>query len=585
MSTKNSHAALDKPTDSSQGAKAYIRGVLAGEVVVGRLVRLAVERHRRDLGDGHLRGLVFSEAKGARAIRFFGFLRHSKGEWGRGGGQPFALSPWQAFILWCLFGWRRVDGTRRFRVAYHEVARKNGKSTFAAGVGLYLFDADGEPGAEVYTAATKRDQARIVHAEAVRMVKKSPPLRKRITVFKDNLHVTGTASKFEPLGADADTMDGLNVHGAIVDELHQHKTRGVWDALDTATGARTQSLIFAITTAGFNQASVCWEVREYAVRVLESINATEQEPFRDDSFFAFIATIDEGDDWRDENVWAKANPNLGVSVKIDDLRRKANVAGKMTSALNSFLTKHLNFWTRQKTLWLKMDRWDLPANSAAFIKNEHAGRSCTAGLDLAKTADITALVLVFANDDGTYDVLPHFWMPRERAQERTDAGEFNYLSCEASGHLTLTESPVTDYAFIRKHIVDLWGKHDIQFLAYDPWNASHLIGQLEDEDGIPVDKLTKFDQNIKNYNEPSKFLETLVVEGKLRHGGHPVLRWMAGNVTVKTDPNGNIRPVKPEHMDPKKIDGIVALIMALGQVIFQPADRESVYEDRGIRTL
>lgn len=554
-----------RPPEPADLPKGYIDGVLSGKILVGRLVRLAVQRHVADLKDAAARGLHFDEAAGARAIRFFSFLRHSKGEWGRGGGQPFELSPWQAFILWCVFGWKRADGTRRYRVAYVEIARKNGKSTFAAGIGLYLLDADGEPGAEVYTAATKLSQARIVHADATRMVRKSPPLKRRVRIYKDNLHVESTASKFEPLCADGDSMDGLNVHGAIVDELHQHKTRAVWDALDTATGARRQPLIFAITTAGFNQQSICWEVREYAVRVLES--QPDDPGVHDDSVFAFIATLDGGDDWRDESVWAKANPNLGVSVKLDDLRRKALIAQQQSGALNSFLTKHMDVWTRQKTLWLKMDKWDQPANSSPFVQGELLGRRCTAGLDLAKTGDLTALVLAFENEDGSFEILPHFWMPEERAEERSKAGQFDYLGCARRGLITLTAGDSTDYRFVRQRIVELWGQYDIASLAFDPWNARHLVTELIEEDGLPHESIVEFGQTIKNLNEPSQYLETLTNAGKLHHGGNPVLRWMAANVSVKTDPSGNIRPVKPDHLDPKKIDGIVALIMALGRAI------------------
>ena len=282
-------------------ARAYIDDVLKGRIVAGRLVRLAVERHQRDLKTAKDRGLRFDPKAAKRVLDFFGRLRHSKGEWA---GQPFVLAPWQAFILWVVFGWMRADGSRRFRTAYHEVSRKNGKSTLAAGVGLYLFAADQEAGAEVYTAATKRDQARIVHSEAVRMVASSPGLSRFITTFKDNLSLLRTGSKYEPLGADADTMDGLNISGAIIDELHAHPTRKVWDVIETGTGARRQPLLFAITTAGFDRHSVCWEQHDYGVKVLEGV-------IEDDTFFAYIAALDPEDDWQDASVWIKANPNLG----------------------------------------------------------------------------------------------------------------------------------------------------------------------------------------------------------------------------------------------------------------------------------
>ncbi len=328
----------------------YAEQVIKGKIPAGELVILACERHLRDLKTAKMRGLYFSEAAADHAIDFFRFLRHSKGEWA---GCELALESWQRFIVGSLFGWFGADGTRRFRTAYDEVPRKNGKSTLAAGIALYLFAADGEPGPEVYSAATKRAQARIVWNEAASMVKASPFLQKRIGVYpgKGNMTITANRAMFEPLGADADTLDGLNIHGAIVDELHAHKKRGMWDVLETATGSRRQSLIFGITTAGFDRNSICWEQREYAERVLRNV-------IEDDTYFAYIATIDPGDDWQDEQTWAKANPNLGISVKINDLRRKALKAKEMPAAQNAFMRLHLNIWTSQYARWMSMDVWD-----------------------------------------------------------------------------------------------------------------------------------------------------------------------------------------------------------------------------------
>jgi phage terminase large subunit-like protein len=286
-------------------AEQYCEDVLGGRVVANRWVRLACERHRRDLVEGAGRGLWFDQTAARVAVAFFGLLQHSKGEWA---GTAVRLEPWQQFHLSLLFGWKRADGLRRFRTFYLEVARKNGKTTEAAGVGLFLLTADGEAGAEVYAAATKRDQARILHSEASRMVLSSRPLAQAVTKYRDNLHVKGTASKFEPLGRDADSLDGLNVHGAIVDELHAHTNRDLWDVLDTATGARRQPIMFAITTAGYNRQSLCYEMHEYTKKVLGG-------EVVDDSFLGLIYAIDEGDDWQDERVWVKANPNLGGEQK------------------------------------------------------------------------------------------------------------------------------------------------------------------------------------------------------------------------------------------------------------------------------
>src|SRR5690606_33938454 len=311
------------------------------------------------------------------------------------------LQPWQQFRIGAVFGWMREDpetgeASRRFRTAYNEVARKNGKSTEAAGIGLYMLDADGEPGAEVYSAATRRDQARIVWDEAARMVERSPALRKRVNVLRGrgNMHILETHSKFEPLGADVDGLDGLNIHCAIVDELHAHRTREVWDVLETATGARRQSLIWAITTAGFDREGICYELRDYSVQVLEGA-------IQDDTWFAYIATIDEGDDPFDEAVWVKANPNLGLSVKLDDMHRLALKAKTVPTALNNFLTKRLNVWTQQATRWIDPDLWVENAGvvPAKELEEKLKGAVCYGGLDLSSTTDFTAWVMVFPWED------------------------------------------------------------------------------------------------------------------------------------------------------------------------------------------
>ena len=365
---------------------AYARAVAEGQILTNRLVRLACERHLDDLSSATARGLRFDTAAARHAIDFFGFLRHSKGEWA---GQTFALAPWQAFVVGCLFGWQRSDGLRRFRTAYCAVPRKNGKSTLSAGIGLYLLVADGEQGAEIYSAATTRDQARIVFDEAKRMVGSSPALKRRVGILINNLHVAATASRFMPLSSDSSTMDGLNVHGAIIDELHAHRTRHVVDVLETATGARRQPLLFEITTAGYDRHSICYEHQDYSIKVLEGT-------VPDDSWFAFIAAADEGDDWTDPEVWRKANPNFGLSVKEDDLARKAEKAIALPGAQNAFRRMHLNEWTEQAERWIDLAAWDACDGPVALELLR--GRPCFGGLDLSTTTDVTALAWVFPPD-------------------------------------------------------------------------------------------------------------------------------------------------------------------------------------------
>lgn len=510
-----------------------------------------------------------SIAKAERAIRFFSFLKHSKGEWA---GTQFALSDWQQFILWCLFGWRRADGFRRFRMAYEEVARKNGKSTFAAGIGLELFAGDGEPGAEVYTAATKRDQARIVHSEAVRMVKASPDLKTLIAVLKDNLFLEETASKFVPLGADSDTLDGLNPHGAIVDELHVHKTRGLLDVLDSATGSRRQPLIFIITTAGAGRIGVCWDMHAYSEKVLEGI-------IQDDTFFAIIYAIDEEDDWRDPKNWPKANPGLGVSVKIDDLERKARKADQMPTFQNEFLRKHMNRWTEQAQRWIRMDKWRMCKSPMADI--DLSGRRCFLGLDLSTKLDITAAVYCFppTEADRRWRYKGRFWVPEETAASRESNDKVPYKTWGEQGFLFLTPGNVIDYDYIQAQIetdAKLW---DVQEIGFDPFNATQLVLKLQAQ-GMTV---VEVNQRFKDLNSPSKELEKQIVHGDFAHDGNPVLDWMASNVAAETDSAGNIKPSKSKSTE--KIDGIAAIVTALARAMFSDTNETSVYETRGLRTL
>lgn len=368
----------------------YARGVVDGEIPAGDLVRLAAERHLSDLDTGHERGLRFDDEAADRAISFFPLLRHSKGEWA---GTPFALEPWQEFIVGSLFGWKRADGLRRFRTAYLSVARKNGKSTLVAGIGLYLAFFDDEPGAEVYAAATKRDQAKITWSEAQRMVQRTPGLSGRIKAYQNNLHNVETASKYEPLSADYNSLDGLNVHGAVIDEYHAHPNGNVADVLESATGARRQPLIIYTTTAGHDNESACHQFDQYIQSVLEGT-------VQDDAIFGFIARPDEDDSWDDPVAWAKANPNLGVSVKLDDLERQCDRAKNIPREQNEFRRKRCNEWTEQADRWLDLALWDGCADRPECTP----GRRCFAGLDLSTTTDLSALAMLFPNGDGSYEL-------------------------------------------------------------------------------------------------------------------------------------------------------------------------------------
>lgn len=551
---------------------AYAEAVTGGAVLTGNLVRLACQRHLRDLAAADARGLWFDETAAERAIDFFTFLPHIKGEWAHG--QTLVLQPWQAFIVGSLFGWkRRADNMRRFRTAYNELARKQGKSTMSAGIGLLLAFFDDEPGAEVYAAATKRDQAKIVWGDARQMVLRVPALRQRIRVFTGNLSSEATASKFEPLGADADTLDGLNIHGAIVDELHAHPSRAVVDVLETATGARRQPLIFYITTAGFDRHSVCWQHRDYSVRVLEGT-------VEDDSWFAYVAALDPGDDWRDPAVWPKANPNYGVSVKPDDLAAKAKRAAEVPAAQQEFRRKHCNEWTESETRWLSLDAWDRCAGPVPWqdIPAQLAGRRCYGGLDLSSTTDLTAAVLVFPDDDGGYDVVCRAWAPEDNLRKRAEKDRVPYPVWRDQGLLEATAGNVVDYDVVEARVLEDATRYQLAELAIDRWNSTGTQTHLT-EKGLTV---VPFGQGFASMTAPTKELERLVLAGKIRHGGHPLLRWAASNVVVQTDPAGNIKPSKEKSTE--RIDPLVALIMAVGRAMLHTV-KASVYETRGIRTL
>jgi len=560
--------------------------------VAGYLTRLACQRHLDDLKAGKDRGLVWDRDAALHAIEFFSHLRHSTGEWA---GQSFDLQPWQQFVVGSVFGWKRADGLRRFRTAYVEVARKNGKSALLAGIALYALVADGEAGAHVYAAATTRDQARIVFGEAERMVAASPALSARVTRTVNNLAVLPTASWFRPLSADASKMDGLNVHFAAVDEVHEHPGPEIIQKLNTATGARRQPLILEITTAGHDRHSVCRQHHEFSVKALEGTLPEETA----DPWFAFIATIDAGDDWTDPKVWVKANPSLGVTVKLDDLKRQIDEAREMPAQQNAIRRLRLNEWTEQVTRWLDMGVWAEggPGDGADWrdiraglddLEQKLLGRECYGGLDLARVNDLSAFMLLFppTGDPALGDlaekwiVLPRFWVPEEDILRRGKRDRVPYDTWRNQGLLSATPGNATDFAFIEAEIIALAGRYDLRELSYDRTFAGEIVQHLQDE-GI---NLVQFGQGFLSMAAPTAELERLSVSRLLWHGGHPVLRWNASNVAVRHDPAGNIKPDKERSSE--RIDGIVAICNALGRALLRDVNAgRSVYDSRSILVL
>lgn len=532
---------------------------------IGRLERLAYERAERDADRLPPLGYSFDEEAAERAAAFFpGYLRHHKGEWA---GKPFILAPWQEFCVRQLFGWKRPNGSRRFRESYLEVARKNGKTELAAGIGLYMLVGDQEDGAEVYSVATKRDQARICWEAASRMVQQNPELSKYIKILRSNMHFEGRVSKFEPLSADAKTMDGLNPHCAIQDELHEHVNRDVGDKIATGMGARKQPLDFKITTAGlYDPTRIGWETHEYAEKVLMGT-------LEDEEFFAFIAAMDIGhpetpdDDWTDPRNWEKANPNLGVSVYMEHLQKQAKRAQAQTSYENTFKRLHGNVWTEQVTRWLSMEKWAATAGEMAK-DSELVQKRCFAGLDLSQKIDLTAGILVFPDEGGIYRVKCHFWMPKSAVLERAAADRVPYDAWVRDGWISTTPGDYIDFGFIKTEILRWADEYDLQEVGYDPWSASQLAVELEEE-GVTMVQMR---QGYGTMSEPCKELERLVIAKLLHHGDNPVLNWMASNVAITEDSAANIKMAKDVSVG--KIDGMQALAMALGRAtlhVQQPA--------------
>ncbi|MHA1569294.1 MAG: terminase large subunit, partial [Alphaproteobacteria bacterium] len=419
-------------------------------------------------------------------------------------------------------------------------------------------------------AATKRDQAKIVFKEAKAMVNASASLRRRVDVKENNLSVAATLSLFEPLSSDARTLDGLNISGAIVDELHAHRDRGAIDLIETATGARRQPLIFEITTAGQDIHSVCREHHNYSRHVLEGVLA-------DDSWFSFIATIDEGDDWQDPKTWAKANPGYGHgSPKKDDLERLCLKAQSASGARNTFKRLRLNIWTDAVGRWLDLTKWD--ACLGAVDEADLKGRACFVGIDLSSKIDLTAVAFLFPPLAGEREwiIIVRFYVPEDNIEVREKNDKVPYKQWVEDGWITATPGNIVDYDVIRGDINAAGDKWSIQQIGYDPWNAAHMATSLTADEFTMVEVR----QGVASMGGPSKDFEALVMAGLLRHGGNPVLRWCAANVALRIDGNENYMPDKKKSTE--RIDGIVAVIIALGRGLVSDGENAgvSIYSDR-----
>jgi len=547
-------------------ARQYSADILSGKIKSCKWVKLAVKRNERDLKEAHNRGFVFDKKKAGRALALFGYLRHSKGDLE---GQIVELEPWQCWGLSVVFGWvKEATGKRRFRTIYEEVARKNGKTTKLAGIGIKALLKDDEGGPEIYCAATKRDQARIMFDEASAMIQRSAPLRKRLDVQQHRVVARVGRGKIEPLSSDGNSLDGLNPHAALVDELHAHKTSEVWDVLKSALGSRSQPLLWAITTAGFNQNGICYEVRDYACKVLDGTH-------EDDSFFAVIYTLDDGDDHFDESCWIKANPNLGVSVDLDALRAEARQAKVLPRALVNYLTKHMNIWVSGETVWCNVQKWKSCGNKYSlkgfiqWCKKHNA--EVYGGLDLASISDIGSLGLIAVAPDGCWTTWSKNYLPEDTVNNNIQKSHVPYKAWERAEWLTLTPGSVCDYDYIKADIFELCEQLDIYQINFDRWNSSQLVNDLLKE-GIPM---VGFGQGFVSMNAPMKELERRYLTSEIRHPNDPVLNWSMSNVVALQDPAGNVKPAKDKSKE--KIDPSVALIMAAGAAMGGEEQEESVY--------
>lgn len=542
-------------------AQKYARDVVDGVVPACKWVQLACNRQLMDLARTDWRW-QFDTERASHVCRFIELLPHIKGEWAKTR-QPVVLEPWQIFILTTVFGWVDDAGNRRFKKVYEEIPRKNAKSTKASGVALYLLTADNEPGAEVYSAATTRDQAKIVWGDARSMAQRTAGFRYRfgVDVSSHAVFVQSTDSTFKALSRDqGGNLDGLNIHGAIVDEFHGHKERALWDVLVTGMGARAQPLLWAVTTAGFDRSGICYEERSYITKVLQGLHT-------DDEYFGIIFTIDDDDDWTSPVAWQKANPNWGVSVKPDAIAREARKAMQMASAQNNFLTKHLNVWVNADTSWMNMRAWDACCDESISL-DQFVGEPCTLGLDLASKIDIASKVRLFERE-GIYYAFAEHYLPETTVE---NAHNSQYSGWQHDGWLTVTEGEVTDYDVIEDGILLDCERFDVNECAFDPFQATQLSGRML-QAGVPMVEMRP---TVLNFSEPMKQLEALVLAGKLRHNGDPVLAWMVSNVVCHHDAKDNIYPRKerPEN----KIDGVVALIMALGRMMVRQPDDDLLYD-------
>lgn len=555
-------------------ANDYARRIVAGKLPACRQIRQACERHLADLARARADQefpFYFDPTAVNHFYRFYHLLPFIEGEQAARG-EHFMMPPWLTWVVACLFGWRRrTDGSRRYRRLFFSVGRKNTKSTFAAIVGLYLLAADNEAGAKIFAVAKSQKQAEIVWSYAKAMVEKSPQFQVRYGVrpLSEVIVIESNYSSFVSLPGNPG--DGTNPHGGIVDEYHEHNTSRALDAIYTGMGARRQPLLLITTTAGYNLSSPCYRLQDYCEKVLAG-------QIRDDSLLPIIYTLDADDEWHDPKAWVKANPNLGISVSRDQLLEACNEALHDPAKQNIFKTKRCNLWGNAGTGLLNMTNWAKCANPSLNI-SDYWGKSCYLGVDLAYTTDLCALAMLFPPEErgGEWAVFMRFWLPEAALNKPANEA---LKAWELDGWIMSTPGNVTDYAMIVDEINECRRQYNVLSIAVDQYQAVQLTTQLS-SDNAPVVLAA---MNVMTLSPATKELIALIESGKLRHRGDPVLTWNAGNVVGVFDNKDNVYPRKTVREN--KIDGIIALLLALWRAMLQASDSNaSAYEIRDLTII
>lgn len=551
----------------------YACDVIAGKELAGQHVKDACQRHLKDLIEAPQRGFFFDLDAVKRIIGFFENVLCLNG--GEYEGRAYKLLPWQAFIVGSLFGWKGADGFRRFRVAYVETAKGSGKSPLAAGIGLYGLMADGEARAEIYAAATKKDQAMILFRDAVAMVDQSPELRGRLQKSGVGLNVWNlaymqTASFFRPISAD-DGQSGPRPHIALLDEVHEHRTGYVVEMLRAGSKSRRQNLNFMITNSGTDKRTVCWDYHDYAGKVCAG-------QIIDDSFFGYVCALDDGDDpFKNEACWGKANPSLKHGIPgIKYLREQVTMARGMPS--KESIVRRLNFcqWVEAETPWISSSVW-FGCQDDGFDNSLLIGRRCWAGLDLSSTQDLTALALVFEPDgsDEFWRLRVWFWLPGDGLHDKADKDRVPYLAWRDAGNLEALPGRAINKLAVAKRLSEISALYDLQEVGYDRWRIEDFKALL-DQEGISL-PLISFGQGFKEMAPAVDEFERMLLSGTVRHDGNPVMTWCAANAVVVTDPAGNRKVAKEKATG--RVDGVVAAIMAVGRAMSTtPTEPEKKYQ-------